>query len=321
MECLDRHSTFLGGKTIPYIHFTEEQKNRAASVDLVEFLRMRGEKLTRSGKEKRMASDHSITIDGNEWYDHATEKGGGPISFVRNFYGLSYPEAVSLLLDGEQDVKYPAARQKEESPPKPFELPPVNGDCRRVYAYLLKQRYIDREVISHFVKAGLLYEDAKYHNCVFVGTDENGIPRHVHKRSTNSYGEAFRINVESSDPHYSFHHIGEDDKLFVFEAPIDMLSYITLHPDDWERHSYVACCGTSSIPVLKMLDRLPQVRQVFLCLDNDGAGHLASERMAELVTDRGLSAERLPPENKDWNEDLVLENVQEVQMHCQISGY
>ena len=178
---------------MPYIHFTEEQKNRAASVDLEEFLRMRGEKLTRSGREKRMTSDHSVTIRGSEWYDHATEKGGGPISFVRDFYGLSYPEAVSLLLDGEQGVDYPTAKPQEEEPPKPFELPPINGDCRRVYAYLLKQRRIDREVISHFVKAGLLYEDAKYHNCVFVGTDENGVPRHAHKRSTNSYGEALSL--------------------------------------------------------------------------------------------------------------------------------
>ena len=307
---------------MPYIHFTEEQKNRAASVDLEEFLRMRGEKLTRSGGEKRMASDHSVTIRGSEWYDHAAEKDGGPISFVRDFYGLSYPEAVSLLLDGEQGVEYPATKQKEEVPPKPFELPPVHSDCRRAYAYLLKQRHIDREIISHFVKAGLLYEDAKYHNCVFVGTDENGIPRHAHKRSTNSYGEAFRINVESSDPRYSFHHIGEDEHLFVFEAPIDMLSYITLNPDGWGQHSYVACCGTSSIPVLNMLDSLPQLRQVLLCLDNDEAGHSASQRMAELITDRGLNAERLTPENKDWNEDLVSEYAQEeVQMHCQMSGF
>lgn len=306
---------------MPYIHFTKEQKNRAASVDLEEFLRMRGEKLTRSGKEKRMSSDHSITIDGNEWYDHATEKGGGPISFVQERYGLSYSEAVSLLLDGEQGVEYPMAKQKEEAPPKPFELPPINSDCRRVYAYLLKQRHIDREVISHFVKAGLLYEDAKYHNCVFVGTDENGVPRHAHKRSTNSYGETFRINVEGSDPHYSFHHIGEDEQLFVFEAPIDMLSYITLCPEGWEQHNYVACCGTSSIPMVHMLDRLPHLRQVFLCLDNDVAGHAASARMADLIADRGISAERLTPENKDWNEDLVSEYTQEeVQIHCQMSG-
>ncbi len=272
-------------------------------------------------EEKSRASDHSVTVRGNRWYDHAAERGGGPVSFLRDFYGLSYPEAVSLLLGGEQGVEYPAAGQKEEAPPKPFELPPINSDCRRMYAYLLKQRHIDRAVISHFVKAGLLYEDAKYHNCVFVGTDENGIPRHAHKRSANSYGEAFRINVEGSDPRYSFHHIGEDEQLFVFEAPIDMLSYITLNPDGWERHSYAACCGTSSIPMLNLLDRLPQLRQVFLCLDNDGAGHSASQRMAELIVDRGLSAERLTPKNKDWNEDLVSEYEQEeAQSFCQTFG-
>ena len=74
---------------MPYIHFTEEQKARAASVDLVEFLRRQGEKLTRSGPEYRMTSDHSVTVRGSEWYDHAIRRGGGPISFVQEFYDLS----------------------------------------------------------------------------------------------------------------------------------------------------------------------------------------------------------------------------------------
>lgn len=72
-----------------YIHFTDEQKLRANDVDLEEFLLQRGEKLIVSGREKRMASDHSITVRGNEWYDHATGKGGGPVSFVRSYYNLS----------------------------------------------------------------------------------------------------------------------------------------------------------------------------------------------------------------------------------------
>ena len=290
---------------MPYIHFTEEQKNRAASVNLEEFLRMRGEKLTRSGGEKRMASDHSVTIRGSEWYDHATEKGGGPISFVRDFYGLSYPEAVSLLLDGEQGVEYPMAKQKEEAPPKPFELPPVNGDCRRVYAYLLKQRHIDREVVSHFVKAGLLYEDAKYHNCVFVGTDENGAPRHAHKRSTNSQGKSFRMTVEGSDFRYAFNWPGSSNQLMVFEAPIDMLSFISkFHDSAWARHSYVALCGTSSQPMLGMLERYPQIDTVHFALDNDQAGQLAMRRLAALAREKGLTVNALVPVLKDWNEDL-----------------
>ena len=86
---------------MPYIHFTEDQKLRANSVDLVEFLRRQGEKLISSGQDKRLTSDHSITVHGNEWYDHAAERGGHAISFVQNFYGLTYPEAVTRLLNGE----------------------------------------------------------------------------------------------------------------------------------------------------------------------------------------------------------------------------
>lgn len=135
---------------------------------------------------------------------------------------------------------------------------------RRVYAYLNKSRKIDQAVISYFARAGTLYEDAEYHNCVFIGTDENGVPRHAHKRSTNSFGTAFRINVEGADPCYSFHHMGEGNRLFAFEAPIDMLSYISLYPENWQKNSYVSCCGTSFQPVEKMLERLPQTGQVSL---------------------------------------------------------
>ena len=39
---------------MPYIHFTEEQKRQANAVDLAEFLRFKGEHLTRSGRELRM---------------------------------------------------------------------------------------------------------------------------------------------------------------------------------------------------------------------------------------------------------------------------
>ena len=81
-----------------YIPLTAEEKERAASVDLAEFLRQRGEKLLPSGREKRLASDRSITIRGSEWYDHEEHEGGNAISFVRKHYGLSYPEAVEELL-------------------------------------------------------------------------------------------------------------------------------------------------------------------------------------------------------------------------------
>ncbi len=305
-----------GVMVLDYIHFTEGQKQRAAAVNLEEFLRCRGEKLLSSGREKRLVSDNSVTVRGNEWYDHAEERGGHAVSFVQRFYGLSYPDAVTMLLGGELGTAYPSAGERTEEPVKPFALPPANKDMRRVFAYLIKHRGIARDVVAHFAKAGLLYEDAEYHNAVFVGTDADGVPRHAHKRSANSYGKAFRLNVEGSDPRYSFHYVGTDRSLYVFEAPIDMLSFITLYPENWQRHSYVACCGTSIQPVLQMLEQVPQLDTVLLCLDNDEAGHQASRRMQNQLEVR-YSVERLIPENKDWNDDLTLnsENAQGLAMN------
>ena len=54
------------GSIAKFIPFTDEQKQRANSVDLEEFLLRRGERLLPSGRDKRLDSDHSVTIRGCE---------------------------------------------------------------------------------------------------------------------------------------------------------------------------------------------------------------------------------------------------------------
>ena len=97
-----------------YIYFTDEQKERANSVDLVDFLQRQGENLLPSGRDKRLASDHSITVRGPMWYDHAARKGGRAISFVQQFYDKTYPEAVSILLGRDGQGIIPIAKQEPE---------------------------------------------------------------------------------------------------------------------------------------------------------------------------------------------------------------
>lgn len=301
-------------KAIPYIHFTDDQKRRAAEVDLEQFLLRQGEKLLLSGFEKRLASDRSVTVCGNEWYDHAVKKGGGPISFLQKFYGLSYPEAVTRLLDGEQGKAFEPVNRSRRREKKEFTLPLASPDMRRMYAYLLKQRGIRREVVDSFVHAKLIYESAEpsadgsreYHNAVFIGYDEHGAARHAHKRGLYSFGEGFKRNVAGCDSRYSFHCCGSSDHLYAFEAPIDMLSFITLHPEDWQKHSYVALCGVSDNALLWMLDQAPVLRRVTLCLDNDKAGIEASHRISETLREKGYSQiEILLPSQKDWNAELT----------------
>ena len=90
----------------------------------------------------------------------------------------------------------------------------------------------------------------------------------------------------SSDIKHSFHKNGTDRSLYVFEAPIDLLSHITLYPAGWLEHSYVACYGTSIQPVLERLRQNPKLDTVYLCLDNDEAGEDACDGM--LVGGYGL---------------------------------
>lgn len=288
-----------------YIHFTDEEKQRANSVDLVDFLERQGEKLTRSGPEWRWKRHDSVTVRGNEWFRHSRKEGGHAIDFVQEFYNVSFPEAVQWLLGGEGGVEWNQTSKSAPAPKKDFALPEINSDMRRVFAYLIKQRFIDRDVLSYFVHEKLIYEDKEYHNAVFVGLDEKGIARHAHKRGTYTQGAPYKGNVEGSDPRYSFHWIGKSSKLYVFEAPVDMLSFITLHLKDWKEHSYVTLDGVSEHALLQQLRQNPHLNEVVLCLDHDEAGIEAVGRLKGILAENGYTNTAIMQSAyKDWNEDL-----------------
>ena len=91
-----------------------------------------------------------------------------------------------MLLGGETGVTYLRSQPEPVQERKPFALPTAHTDMRRVYAYLLQHRRIDREVLTAFAREKLVYESAEpsadktkiYHNAVFVGLDEHGVSRH-----------------------------------------------------------------------------------------------------------------------------------------------
>ena len=302
---------------MPYIPFTEEQKVMANSVDLAEFLRMRGEKLERVGREHKLiyydgsGKHDSITMSGSRWFDHKNQVGGGAIKFMQEFYDMDFQTAVQELL-GQTVTSLSHAPPKavvHEEKTKEFKLPKSNENMHRVFAYLIKQRFINPEIISFFARNHTLYEDKEHHNAVFVGLDENGVPRQASKRSTNSFGKTFRITCEGSDTRYSFSHFGKLEKLFVFEAPIDMLSYLTLHPENWQQHSYIAMNGVYENAVLTALKNHSNINEIVLCVDNDEGGIEAVDRLRDILTENGYpNVKWLAPKFKDWNEILKAKN-------------
>lgn len=94
--------------------------------------------------------------------------------------------------------------------------------------------------------------------------------------------------------------------LYIFEAPIDLLSYLSLHPKNWQQHSYVALCGVSSQAMMKMLELNSHLKEVALCLDNDEAGYKASERLKNQLAENRYRCHLIVSQGKDWNDDLTM---------------
>ena len=283
------------------MQYTEEQIARANQTDLVSFLNARGEQLVKSGREYRWKKHDSVTVSGNRWYRHSQNKGGYPVDFVMEFYHATFPEAVKMLIDEEGE-----GRQKSCLAPSPdFRLPEKSETNETVIKYLTEIRRLEKDLVEEWIAGGNIYEEKKHHNVVFVGRDADGIPRYAHCRGTG--GIKYRGDVAGSDKSYGFCHRGEDNQLFVFEAAIDLLSFIQLFPKDWKKRSYLSLGGVSSVALMTFLSERPQITSIFLCLDNDHAGNEACEKLAGEIPD-GYRVIRLKPARKDWNEILCDEN-------------
>ena len=277
--------------------YTQAQIDKANAVDLEKFLRAQGETLVRSGKEYRWKAHDSLTVCGNKWFRHSQSKGGFPVDFVMEFYGKSFPEAVQMLT-GETGEVQPEA---DPAPSPAFRLPLRNVTNANILNYLTQERKLSPSLVNFFIVAGDIYEDAAHHNVVFVGRDADGHPRYASNRGIN---EKFRQDAAGAEKAFGFAHRGTDKQLLVFEAPIDLLSFIELFPKNWQQHNYLSLGGVSGKALRQFLSERPDVERVFLCLDADKAGEDACKCLAALLPDT-VSVTRIQPCMKDWNEVLV----------------
>lgn len=277
--------------------YTQAQIDKANAVDLEKFLRAQGETLVRSGKEYRWKAHDSLTVCGNKWFRHSQSKGGFPVDFVMEFYGKSFPEAVQMLT-GEPGEAQPEA---DPAPSPAFRLPLRNVTNANILNYLTQERKLSPSLVNFFMAAGDIYEDAAHHNVVFVGRDADGHPRYASSRGIQ---EKFRQDATGAEKAFGFAHRGIDKQLLVFEAPIDLLSFIELFPKNWQQHNYLSLGGVSGKALRQFLSERPDVERVFLCLDADKAGEDAYKRLAALLPDT-VSVTRIQPCMKDWNDVLV----------------
>ena len=289
--------------------FTDTEMQIVRETDLLELLTHLGYQVKRIGRYHTTAEMDSLRIkDRRTWFRYSQNTGGDTITLVQQFCGKTFPEAVEYLLAFNGRARDSPAQVvssiKQDTPPKPFALPPRNTDDRRVFAYLRK-RGIVAQVIRQFMNSGLLYEDAEHHNCVFVGKNSAGQVKYAGLRGTyDREGKGFRGDVTGSDKRVGFAlpYDRSSDQVLVFEAPIDLMSYLTLHRNT---PNALALCGLYDGALQAYLTDHPQIKRIELCLDADGPGREAARQFQNKYTAMGYAVTvEEPRSGKDWNEYL-----------------
>ena len=289
--------------------FTDAEMQIAKETDLPELLTHLGYQVRRIGRYHTTAEMDSLRIkDRRKWFRYSQNTGGDAITFLQQFCGKSFPEAVEYLLAFHGRARDSPAKAvpsvKRDEVQKPFTLPPRNTDDKRVFAYLRK-RGIAAQVIWQFLNAGLLYEDAVHHNCVFVGRNESGQAKYAGLRGTYDLdGPGFKGDAPGSDKNtgFSLPHDPRSDLVLVFEAPIDLMSYLTLHRNT---PNALALCGLYDGALQAYLTDHPQIKRIELCLDADGPGREAARQFQNKYTAMGYAVTvEEPRSGKDWNEYL-----------------
>lgn len=317
--------------------YTQEQIDKANQTNLEEFLQQKGERLRKTGSEsvliyKDSTGEHdSISIRRNRWYDHKNMRGGYPLKFMQEFYGMNFRTAMKELLHGEEpelgrkrnaeqekpnvseknEVNGNTAKCEDGTKKSEFKLPEKDSNMKRLFAYLLQTRFLSKDVVKSFVEQNILYQEKEHGNVVFVGTDKEGVPKSACKKSTAEQTKSFRMTVTGSDCRYGFCWRGESSKLYVFEAAIDLMSFVTLRNDEWKADSFLALDGLSSKPLLQFLEDQKNIYEIFLCLDYDVAGIEACDKLKDILIEKGYVTEKIKreyPLYKDWNEQLKAEH-------------
>jgi len=300
--------------------FSDQQLQQANSTNILDYANNRGYPIMKVSNTAYKIPGHGglyINADGQKWNWFSQNKGGGVVQFVMEMEKLSWVDAIKQLIGDSGNtvasrpevidaIKIPATSQSQIVHKGEFILPEKNNTFNHMLAYLINSRCIDKGIVYEFIKEGKVYEN-KQRSCVFVGFDDTGQARYASVRSTNTYGKIYKFDVANSDKAYPFSCKGKDGTVCVFEAPIDLMSYLTITKkclnEEVTQHC-ISLGGVSDKALDYYLKKNKQIKSIMLCLDNDEAGHFACQQIIQKYKERYDITENYPI-SKDFNEDLV----------------
>lgn len=295
------------------MRLSEEQIERANTVNLPQFLMQNGFDLKRVGREYVWKDHDSMHIKDNApgergvWHRFSTDEGGDNIAFLRQYMNMSFVEAVEALNGEHYDRTYTPPQHthtERQQKAQAQELVFSEADnAKRVFAYLCKTRGLDYELVKSLIQSGAVAQEQKTGNVLFKFTDEHGKTVGAEKVGTSTEHK-FKGVATGSAGGYGFEVCrGNGSHLLFFESSIDMLSYLQMHQSELDDHRLVSMMGVKPQTVIDTMERYGiSPDKVYLCSDNDRAGNEFAERLMTEYPD--MKRIVTPDTYKDWNDML-----------------
>lgn len=292
--------------------FSQADVWKARNVNLPDFFRLAGYDLKSESQNRfRVVGYGGLILYNCTFFWHSKGLKGNAIDCLMAFFGYSFNKAVSVLLGCSSSSHFSTCGIIPRSD-RVFKMPVLSKDQHRAFAYLSRTRGIRDYLLVYLLKNKLLFQDLKG-NCVFPFYNENNVIVGADLVGTLS-SVRFKGVVAGSDENYGFNlRIGSPDVLYVFEAPIDLLSYLCLFPGVFAKgNAFFLSMGGLKRNVLETFLRLFHFRDIFMCVDNDKQGVNGKEKgwggrdFADSLRSSLDFIDCFPPDPfKDWNDVLV----------------
>ncbi|CAM4470705.1 DUF3991 and TOPRIM domain-containing protein [Paenibacillus typhae] len=289
--------------------YTKEQKKRARLSNLIDLCERQGIGIQDEGNGNyRVLNYGGLIIKDNFYYWNATGETGSAIDFCVEILKMRFANAMEELLKCSEvnvdEQRVTRLRRVKAEQEKRFNSP-NKASIGASVVYLTKHRKIPMKIVREVIDHKLLYQD-EHANCVFPCYDKTGEARGAIIRGTNK-DKIYKGKAEGSNGKYGWviRPVKSSNKVIVFEAPIDAMSFLQLYPK--VRSHYILALGGLDMETLEtFLEENREVTDIWMALDNDEPARKAVAGFIE-TKDVNYTVHAFYPTDdfKDWNEQLV----------------
>lgn len=305
-----------------------------------------GLNLEKNGRYSLRDCDHdSLVFDlkRNFFFWNSQGKRGGCVKLYMEIMGVDFKDAVLKLLPHinlEKEYVETVREKPAELSDKDRhldlynQLKELNFDSdenklmRQSIAYLTKTRGLDRDIINKMINEKMIYQISDNYGpkVAFVGRKDNMYISSICQRSVSPKikfkGDFKNCNYKVGwfyDPETKgqFGEKGNADKpLLVFEANIDMISYMSLLKEcgvDYTQFAYLSCSSINHDICIPETCKEYGYNTVRILFDNDyegkeNWGQNKAKEISSKLSKTGIDAKPIIPDIpscKDWNDIIV----------------